>query len=146
MFDCLVIATDGSTSGERAVETALDLAARFDATVHGLYVVDTAEVEASPAAVRESLYEALTDRGERVLDELAARGDGAFTLAVREGRPPAEIGNYAREVDADVVAIGTRGRHGESGYLLGSVAEAVVRTCPVPVLSVRGLPEASSQR
>jgi nucleotide-binding universal stress UspA family protein len=37
------------------------------------------------------------------------------------------------------VALGTRGRHGENRLLLGSVAEAVVRACPVPVLTVRQL-------
>jgi nucleotide-binding universal stress UspA family protein len=38
-----------------------------------------------------------------------------------------------------MVAMGTRGRHGENRFLVGSVAEQVVRTCPVPVLTVRQL-------
>ena len=41
MISSLVVATDGSASGERAVVVALDLAQRFDATVHALSVVDT---------------------------------------------------------------------------------------------------------
>lgn len=40
MIDTVVIATDGSESVERAVTVALDLARRFDAEVHALYVVD----------------------------------------------------------------------------------------------------------
>lgn len=67
-----------------------------------------------------------------------------MTVAVREGRPAAEISNYAREVDADAVAMGTRGRHGENRFLIGSVAERVVRTCPVPVLTVRQLEEGTT--
>jgi nucleotide-binding universal stress UspA family protein len=47
--------------------------------------------------------------------------------------------DYADTEDADVVAMGTRGRHGENRFLIGSVAERVVRTCPVPVLTVRQL-------
>jgi len=35
------------------------------------------------------------------------------------------------------VATGTRGRHGDHGFVLGSVAEAVVRRSPVPVLTVQ---------
>ena len=139
MIETVVIATDGSASVERAVLVAVDLADRFDADVHALYVVDADEVEASPATVRESLHDALEERGNRVLAALEERTDRAVSTAVREGRPAPEIDSYAREVDADVVALGTRGRHGENRYLLGSVAERVVRTCPVPVLTVRQL-------
>jgi nucleotide-binding universal stress UspA family protein len=65
---------------------------------------------------------------------------------VREGRPASEIDAYARSVDADLVAMGTRGRHGENRFLIGSVAERVVRTCPVPVLTVRQLTDEDPQR
>ena len=139
MFDVVLIATDGSRSVERAVSVALDLADRFGADVHALYVVDTDEVDASPESVRESYRDGLAERGERALDEIAERADGEATTAIREGRPAPEIADQAREVGADVVALGTRGRHGENRLLLGSVAEAVVRTCPVPVLTVRQL-------
>jgi nucleotide-binding universal stress UspA family protein len=139
MIDTVVVATDGSASVERAVAVALDLADRFDAAVHALYVVDTGEVESSPEAVRDEVREALERQGEEALGAVADRTDREVTTAVREGRPPAVISEYAREVDADVVATGTRGRHGENRFLVGSVAERVVRTCPVPVLTVRQL-------
>jgi len=71
--------------------------------------------------------------------KVAEAAEKNVTTAVREGRPPAEISQYARDVDADVVATGTRGRHGENRFFIGSVAERVVRTCPVPVLTVRQL-------
>jgi nucleotide-binding universal stress UspA family protein len=141
MFDTIVVATDGSESVERAVDVALDLAGRFDADVHALYVVDAGEVESSPESVREDLRSALAERADEALDDVAAGTDRPVTTAVREGRPAAEIDAYAREHDADVVAMGTRGRHGENRFLIGSVAERVVRTCPVPVLTVRQLGE-----
>jgi nucleotide-binding universal stress UspA family protein len=118
---------------------ALDVASRFDASVHALYVLEESEVESAPEAVREEMHDALEDRGETAVDAVADAADGDVTTAVREGRPPAEISRYARDVDADVVATGTRGRHGENRFLIGSVAERVVRTCPVPVLTVRQL-------
>jgi len=139
MFDRIVIATDGSKSVRRAVGVALHFAERFDAEVHALYVIDRGEVESSPENVREDLREALDDHGEEAIESVAARTDRRVEPVVREGRPAAEIAAYAREVDADVVATGTRGRHGENRFLIGSVAERVVRTCPVPVLTVRQL-------
>jgi nucleotide-binding universal stress UspA family protein len=139
MFDTVVIATDGSASGRRAVTVALDMARRFDATVHALYVVDESDVEASPAAVRDELQAALEDAGREALAAVRGEADREIRTAVREGKPVAEICGYAREVDADVVVTGTRGRHGEHSFLLGSVAEGVVRRSPTPVLTVRQL-------
>jgi nucleotide-binding universal stress UspA family protein len=139
MFETVVIATDGSASGERAVETAVDLAERFDAEVHALYVVDESKVDPLPEELHDEVSEALSDQGEAAIEAVETAADRSVTSAVREGRPAQEITAYAREVDADVVATGTRGRGGEHSFLLGSVAEAVVRTCPVPVLTVRQL-------
>ena len=145
MFDTVVIATDGSGSAQRAVEAALDLAGKFDATVHALYVVDPGEVEDSPEDVRDVLERALATTGGRALSFVreAATSDGEtdadVITAVRQGDPAPEIQTYADEVGADLIATGTRGRHGEHGFLLGSVAEEIVRNALMPVLSVRQL-------
>jgi nucleotide-binding universal stress UspA family protein len=139
MFETVVIATDGSASGERAVETAVDLAERFDAEAHALYVVDESKVGDLPEDLHEEVSEALFEQGQEALEAVEAAVDGPVTTVVREGRPARQITTYVREIDADVVATGTRGRGGEHSFLLGSVAEAVVRTCPVPVLTVRQL-------
>jgi nucleotide-binding universal stress UspA family protein len=146
MFETVVIATDGSESAERAIRLALDLADRFDATVHALYVVDTAEIGGSPTAVRHRLEDALESAGGEALSFVEERVADSATdcdvvTALREGDPADEIIAYAESHDADVVAVGTRGRHGAHSFLLGSVAESVVRRCSVPVLSVRQLGE-----
>ena len=138
-IDSIAVATDGSESVRRAVGVALDLAERFDAEVHALSVVDTDEIESSPSELRADLADALERQAHEALADVQDRTDRAVTTAVREGRPAAEIGSYAREEDVDAVAVGTRGRHGENRLLIGSVAERVVRTCPVPVLTVRQL-------
>ncbi|EMA67800.1 UspA domain protein [Halorubrum aidingense JCM 13560] len=151
MFDTIVIATDGSDSVRRAVDFAIDIAARFEAEVHAVYVVDSGEVESTPDEVRDDLRDALDDRGREALDQVsdaATDRDPSLdvTVEAREGRPAAEIAEYARDVDADIVAMGTRGRHGENRFLIGSVAERVVRTCPVPVLTVRQLTDEDPRR
>jgi len=145
MFETVVVATDGSASAERAVEVALDFAAHFDAAVHACYVVDRGEVADSPESVRDEFAEALETAGDDALsfvaDEASEIGAGEVVTAVREGEPAIELIDYAREHDADLIATGTRGRHGEHSFLLGSVAEAVVRESPIPVLTVRQLDE-----
>jgi nucleotide-binding universal stress UspA family protein len=141
MIDTLVIATDGSDSVTRAVDVALDMAERFDASVHALSVIEESDIDSAPEEVRANMREALEDQAAAALEDVAGKASESVTTAVRTGRPAAEISRYAREVDADLVATGTRGRHGENRFLIGSVAERVVRTCPVPVLTVRQLEE-----
>ncbi|WP_160133520.1 universal stress protein [Halococcus salsus] len=142
MIETVVVATDGSASVERAVSVALDLADRFEATVHALYVVDEDDIAEESVDQREEAREALTDRGDDSLAAVRERAGREVVTEVRVGRPADEICTYADESDADVVAMGTRGRHGEYRFLLGSVAEAVVDSCPVPVLTVRQLASA----
>jgi nucleotide-binding universal stress UspA family protein len=147
MFDTVVIATDGSKSAERSVEMAVDLAAKFDGDVHALYVVDTDEIEGSPDEIRDDLEQAIHEAGDEALSYAEQEVDGLertdISTAIRQGEPANEIIDYAAEVDADAIALGTRGRHGEHAFLLGSVAESVVRQAPQPVLTVRQL-EASA--
>ena len=139
MIERVVVATDGSESVTRAIVTALDVADRFDATVYALYVLDTDDVDAAPEELKADVEDALESQGRAALDAVEETAQREVNTVVRTGRPEREIVDFARETDADLVALGTRGRHGEHRLLLGSVAEAVVRTCPVPVLSVRQL-------
>jgi len=143
MFDTVVVATDGSDSVKRAVDIALDLADRFEADIHALSVIDASEVDASPQQLQDEFRTALETTADAALGTVEERADREVTTEIREGRPAAEICAYAREVDADVIATGTRGRHGENRLLLGSVAERIVRTSPVPVLTVRQLDSAA---
>lgn len=135
MFETIVVATDGSDSVSRAVAVALDVAARFDATVHALSVINT---DASEDDADDRRAE-LNAHAENALAAVEAETEQPVVTAVREGDPAAEITAYAEEIDADLVTTGTRGRHGENRFLVGSVAESVVRLCPVPVLTVRQL-------
>ena len=139
MFDAMAIATDGSASVDRAVGVALDLAERFDATVHAVYVIDSGDIDSVPTDIRDELRDAFATEADRALSAIADRVDADVVSAVRQGRPVPELIAYAREHDLDLIVTGTRGRHAEGGLMLGSVAEGMVRTCPVPVLTVRHL-------
>lgn len=86
----------------------------------------------------------LTETLDRTRKELEATcTDLAKGLAdrvfghVRTGRPSKEIAEVAKQIDADLVVVGTHGRTGLSRALLGSVAEEVVRHAPCDVLTIR---------
>ena len=69
-------------------------------------------------------------------DELSRAGI-AFEHVMRIGDPAQEIVAFAGEWDADLIAMGTRGQGALTAMLLGSVAQKVVATSPIPVLIVQ---------
>ena len=79
-------------------------------------------------------------QAEAHLADLAARvaKDGVTAQTfIRIGKPEDEIVKFATENGADLIAMGTHGRTGLAHMLVGSVAERVVRTSKVPVLTIR---------
>jgi nucleotide-binding universal stress UspA family protein len=148
MYKRILVAIDDSQMAEAALRDALELARAHAAVVRVVHVVE------SPYAYPESWYtEVHTDlealrrlwrqAGLRVLDRanaLAGTTGVAVETALLEldgQRMSRVIVDDAARWHADLVVVGTHGRHGIEHLLLGSVAEAVARTAPASVLLVR---------
>jgi nucleotide-binding universal stress UspA family protein len=139
MYDDVLVPTDGSAGMGRVSDQAGALAEAHGAVVHGLYVADTTSWTGLPLESSfEGIGETLRDDGTAALERLAAALETVpVRTAIREGSPAREIVDFAVERGCDVVVMGTHGRSGVDRLLLGSVAERVVRSSPVPVLTVR---------
>ena len=139
MYNRILVPTDGSAGMTRVIDHASDLARAHDAELRFLYVVNTASFANLPMETSwESVTSMLRDEGESALEaaeDRAAAGDCVTTIA--EGPPSREIVADAEEADCDLIVMGTHGRGGLDRLILGSVAERVVRTSAVPVLTVR---------
>lgn len=138
MFTRILVPLDGSPLAEAILPEVVDLARLHGAEVlllrvalvHALPGVD--QTEAQVRAVEEAEgYLAEIER--RIAAQgLPVRG------AVRYGHAVEEILDHAQSQRADLIAMSTHGRSGIQRLMLGSVAEAVVRAAPVPVLLLRG--------
>jgi nucleotide-binding universal stress UspA family protein len=139
MYNCILVPTDGSAGTTRVIDHAAALADAHDASLHFLYVVNTASFANLPMETSwESVTTMLRDEGEEALRAAEDRaGTAGVVTALREGPPSREIVKYASEEGCDLVVMGTHGRGGLNRLLLGSVAERVVRSSEVPVLTVR---------
>ena len=140
-FDTLLIPTDGSDPAEAAARRGFDLAAQLDADVHLLSVADSSVATGTgysgdSASIRTRLRDRADARATSLREHAEARGLDA-TAAVSEGIPAAEIVDYADEQGIDAIAMGTSGRGGVARAVVGSVADEVIRTASVPVLTVR---------
>ncbi|MFC6904043.1 universal stress protein [Halalkalicoccus tibetensis] len=141
MYERILVPTDGSAGVERAIEQAVSLASVHGASVHAVFVVNTASFASLPMETSwEGVSDMLREDGEEALERvraIAARHDVEVETALIEGTPSKEVVRYATEEGCDLIVMGTHGRGGIDRLLLGSVAERVVRGSPVPVLTVR---------
>ncbi len=86
----------------------------------------------------KELQTELRERCNTVVEEVAAQFEGVDTEpVVRVGNPHEIVVEYAAQNEMDIIVMGTHGRTGVDRYLLGSVAEKVVRMSDVPVVTVR---------
>ena len=139
MYDRVLIPTDGSTASEGAIERAIDLANQYGATLHALYVVDAGTYSSLEAAA-DVVADELRAEGTEAVEAIAARGADsgvAVETAVETGVVHRAIVDYVDRQEIDLVVMGTHGRTGVGRFLLGSVAEKVIRTADVPVMTVR---------
>lgn len=148
MFKRILVPVDGSRTSELGLKTALKLAKANAGTVWLLHVVEESAVllsgDYATGAYIDQLFRDLVANGKTILSRSASlakrQGIRTKTVLVEDlgGRRVADlIVQQARKARADVIVIGTHGRRGLRRVVMGSDAEQVVRTAPVPVLLVR---------
>jgi nucleotide-binding universal stress UspA family protein len=134
----ILVATDFGEPAEHALEVAIALAEKLGepalTLVHVQYIP-------RPLYDVEAVWptEAMATSARKALDVVLARAKKRYPkceAVLLWGAPAEQIVQTATRRGADLVVIGTHGRTGLPRMLLGSVAERVTRTCPVPVLAV----------
>ena len=147
MYDNILVPTDGSETSEIAVDNAVDIAEKYGATVHALYVVDvdatsyglgTEQVDRIRQGHLDEMPEVKED-AEEATHYVANAAEAAgldFEEHIRVGEPARAIRKFVEENDIDLVVMGSHGRSGLSRVILGSVAEKVLRRTHLPVLIV----------
>lgn len=139
----ILVATDFSEPSAVALNYGRDLARSYDATLHVVHVIEDllalhgpeigfaiADVERNiEAAVRRDLAAAITPTDQDTLD--------LRTTITRAPNVSHAITDYAKHNAIDLIIVGTHGRGAFHRFLIGSVAERVMRTAPCPVLTVR---------
>lgn len=137
----LLIARDFSPASDRALRHAMDLAARTGATLHVLYA-KILHREATKPADEVSPAEEVDRVREELKQDTPISSEALDTVSVeeevrRDVFPAPAILNYTSDAEIDLITLGTHGRRGAQRFMIGSVAEEVVRRAPCPVLTLR---------
>lgn len=149
MYKRILVGVDGSATSLRGLAESVRLAKATGASLRVVHVVGelVADVALAPSVYYQPLIESLREAGSRVLDQ--AEGVLRHSNVPFETKLVASIGGRvadalvrdATESSADLIVVGTHGRRGIKRIAMGSDAELVLRSAPVPVLIVRDQPE-----
>jgi nucleotide-binding universal stress UspA family protein len=136
----ILVPTDFGSPSAAALDYALGMASALKAsvTVFHAYEIPIIGVPDGTFVATPDMVDRIQNAAARALEATVQshQGEVPITSLLRQGRPWEAIHDGAKEVAADLIVLGTHGRHGLVRALLGSVTEKVVRTSLVPVVVV----------
>ncbi len=134
--------TDFSEVSLKSVAHGLWVARQANAQFHLLHVMDSMDLPEvifnvpEGSSLRKEMNEEARTRLEALLDSLSA-DRSKVQVHLSWGTPWKEVKRMAQHVAADLIAMGTVGRSGIKGLLLGNTAEKVLGTCDCSILTVK---------
>jgi nucleotide-binding universal stress UspA family protein len=140
MYSRILVPLDGSATAELALPHAIALAKLSGAKLVLLRVIEPFPPvrSMSPAdlrAVKSQAIEWAEEYFERLAGPLHDQEIDAETI-IMEGRAGVQIAQFAEENEIDLILLSSRGRTGITRWLMGSVADRVIRGASIPVLLV----------
>lgn len=137
----ILVPTDFSSCSEAALNHAIDIASAAKGRIVLLHAYQTPIALSSPllaARIPEIVGEILrvAETEMETFRTLVATANVGIETMIREGDTRDVIFAVLRETKAQLICMGTHGRRGVARALIGSIAENIVRTSPVPVLTV----------
>ena len=135
MFRKILVAVDGSQHARAALDLAVDLAQRYQASLCVLHAFPhVSDLLGTPHY--ESLLAARSMIGQQLLESAQTQVGDAVVVETQliEGPPAPAILRVAEEEGCDLIVIGSRGRGQIAGILLGSVSSTVAQRAHCPVL------------
>jgi nucleotide-binding universal stress UspA family protein len=146
MLKKILIASDGSETSRRAARIGIELAKAAGAEALVVYVADVVLLDQIgdllifPGA-KGKIKEKMMEQGRGVastIENMAGEAGVKCEVVVAEGNPGDQILRISKTHGADMIVLGSIGKTGLNKFMLGSVAEKVVRNSQIPVLTVPG--------
>jgi nucleotide-binding universal stress UspA family protein len=139
----IVVAVDFTETSDKAFDFAIQLAEKFGASVTAVHAFEIPVIGFPDGALvaTADIASRIQEAGKQGLDAaVKARQGGTVKVdgILREGVAQEEVRAVSEQLKADMIVIGTHGRKGLARALLGSVAENIVRTVKIPVLTIHG--------
>jgi nucleotide-binding universal stress UspA family protein len=134
----IVVATDLDGKSEAALDYARKLAGGYGARIvlaHGLDPIEYAAVGSVPGALRDGLSQQARMALDKMTGELVREGIPSHS-EIRQGAVAQLLLDVARQYEAGLIVIGTKGMSGAGPLAVGAIAEQLVRLSPCPVLAV----------
>ena len=147
MFKKILVPVDSSETSKLALKESIKFAKEWGSSLRVVYVMDVFNIYSEAEYISYGdMQKSLQHEGEKVFEGAkkilkssgVSFGQHLIKTSVRNPRIAEAISADADKWKADLIVVGTHGRRGFSRFLLGSVAESIVRVAAKPVLLIRG--------
>jgi len=138
----ILVPTDFSEFSDKALESAVDVAKKENATIEFLHVISVIQTcsvdycfdQQTLDMLEKNSINASMDQMKKEIDRVPGASSVQIETVIRKGTPYEEILNEQKEKKIDLIVIGSHGKTGLIHHLMGSVAERVMRGAKCPVL------------
>ena len=143
-FKKIMVATDGSEEVRKAVDSAIEIAKLSDAKLYAVHVIELgfySITHSTDSEWEKAMKEQLITEGKKAtayIENVGRAANVEVESVILEGNPAEEIIDFAEKNDIELIVMGSHGKTGIQRFLIGSVAENVVRHSKKSVLVVKG--------
>ncbi|MBR1396033.1 MAG: universal stress protein [Selenomonadaceae bacterium] len=138
MIKNILVPVDGSVGSDRAVAQAISIASLCESKINFLYVANINQL-AINAFLSDAILAAVKKAGEVILERAVnmVPSDIKYETFSQTGSPAVTILDFEKQLNSDLIVMGSRGLGLVKGVLLGSVSQYIVEQATCPVLVVK---------
>ena len=131
MFENIMVPSDGSDHSNKAVDTAIEIAKKFNSKVTAIYVLDENT---------SFSYDTLEDEGNEILKKISTKCKKEGVMLIEHlitADPLRDMKIIAQKTQVDSIVISSLGKNNSKDAVIGSIADRIIKTFEIPIVLVK---------
>lgn len=131
MFENIMVPSDGSKHSDEAVDTAIEIAKKFNSKITAVYVLNENT---------SFSYDVLEDEGNKILRKITEKGKKEGVMVIEHlitADPLRDMKIIAEKTQVDSIVINLLGKDNSENVMVGCISDRIIKTFEIPIVLVR---------
>lgn len=131
MFENIMVPSDGSKHSDKAVDTAIEIAKKFNSKITAVYVLNENT---------SFSYDVLEDEGNKILRKITEKGKKEGVMVIEHlitADPLRDMKIIAEKTQVDSIVINLLGKDNSENVMVGCISDRIIKTFEIPIVLVR---------